>query len=460
MSLSDDSFTKTKRKYSDYEKDYKEEDDADDELIYDRFDKKRKGEEELIATIGISSVSHQFRRVWKETPNGIVYNMIIQLNYSFKKRSCSLDDRIQVANFSKSAIIGAFIQGESSEKILSKTERFVDELSKIKDKSENFTNAISRIDRFDYGQDDKMYYGASLRRAAGFEISFAFNFTIKKMSAQESEETSNSCYSSDDEEQSQGTKRKLDDDDFISKNKKQKQTIIGVQTLGQMPDEIIEQIFDFIPNRYSAIRVSGVSQQFRRVWKKTTFGIVYNMIIELNYSFVKHSYSLDKQIGIGRIVKEEINQLFAEKEDEKQDLFYEQQADLLIEELRKKENMSENFTKALSEITRFDYGEERDVPNGVCMGVSKGMEIEFGDLGMIRFWKWDQIYVKHGDSIESGIMSESLLDLNLTEEEWNIIIETAGSKADLWLRYKNFEHHNEVGSIFEDHLLEISSELW
>ncbi|EFC47445.1 Hypothetical protein NAEGRDRAFT_64435 [Naegleria gruberi] len=240
----------------------------------------------------------------------------------------------------------------------------------------------------------------------------------------------------------QSTMKKHDKNSQISHHHK--------KNLASQPEEIIEQIFEFIP-RDEIIRVSGTCQQFRRLWKESPHGIVFNMIIQLNYSFQKYSYSLNDEIELGIYTKETISRMICKKEKERQQLFNLEKKDRLLTKLSGKENISENFNKAIKLITRFDYEEiEREHNNSPCY--ARGFEIEFGQLGMMQLWKWN--YLREDHSELSAKMSEKLKSLNLTEDEWDFIIKMACNYINLSrVDLDDFYYQEIRESIFKDHYI-------
>ncbi|EFC47012.1 FBOX domain-containing protein [Naegleria gruberi] len=181
------------------------------------------------------------------------------------------------------------------------------------------------------------------------------------------------------------------------------------------PDEIIENILNFLPPE-SLLKVSSTCKQFRRIWKETPNGIVYNMIIELNYSFKKLSYSMKEQLDVTKFAKETICRISENLENKhKETRHYE-----FISKFGEMD-LSENLKSAISKIDRVDYGEESkyyDWRNGM----THAMEISFGQLGIVRYWEWEYQQGCHWDSNESSVMNNKLKDLNLTNDDYFIRI--------------------------------------
>ncbi|EFC39626.1 FBOX domain-containing protein [Naegleria gruberi] len=271
-------------------------------------------------------------------------------------------------------------------------------------------------------------------------------------------ESDSSCSSDSDDysyEQEKTTKRKYVFKHEYSYYKKSKKEYLGMQTLlGSQPDEIIEQILNFM-NYKSSIQASSVSQQFRRAWKQTPHGIVYTMVIQLNYSFKKHSYSLDDKVDCRKFTKEIVLGVMDQYKREKKNLFHLRKADRLISELRKTKKQSENFSNAISKITGFDYERTSKMDYGTLVCKAAGFEIEFGELGMVRFWGWDP-YSKYEEGSSYHGISAELKGLELTNEEWDIIIGQASDYIDSCQEFEDFDYYDDMGkSVFTGHELEI-----
>ncbi|EFC39625.1 FBOX domain-containing protein [Naegleria gruberi] len=268
-----------------------------------------------------------------------------------------------------------------------------------------------------------------------------------------------------EEEQTNGFKRKYISESEQNNCKKQKQEEETVPVcnrmailLGNQPDEVVKEILNYLPSECT-ISVSSVSKQFRRVWKNTPYGIVYNMLIKLNHSFKVNSYSLADKAIVGEFAKNAVTLVFGKVEKEIEFVFNSKKTGIFKAELSKIDQQSENFSNAIPKITRFDYDEGDNI--GLYAYKGHCFEIEFGELGMVRFSTWTQLYLKHSNDGINAELSITLKELKLTNDEWDIIIEKAISYMDPEVSFREFSFTNKpLTSQFTNHKLDFEKFIW